>query len=177
MERKVLYVKILGVSVLAMIALLTVMYVPVMAREDTVNKRLVALKMRGIAFSRSEDVRVRNRVYIHLWMSAKRVNRTVRLCFRNGSIIIGDVTYVFEEGKGVAGRFHCYKKAIVGLLLLKGRAVNSNGEVFNFTMFGRLILLKRRAAYIVGVGFLRGETQGYFLLVEGLIVPVNLRTQ
>lgn len=174
MENKSKYIKFLGVSALAIIALLTVMYIPVMATEDATNRRLLALKMRGVAFSRGEEGRVRNRVRIHVWMCAERVNRAIRLHFRNGSITIDGVTYVFKEGRGVIGRFHCADKVIFGLMLLRGEAVNDAGEIFNFTMFGRVIIVKQRSAYIAAVGFLKGETQSFFLLLEGLTVPVRL---
>lgn len=174
MENKVKYIKILGVSVLVIVALLTVMYIPAIATEDTTSSRLVALKMRGFAFSKGEEGRVRDKVHIHIWMSAERVNKTVWLSFRNGSITVDGVTYIFEEGRGVVGRFRCADKVIFGLIRIKGKAVNGVGEVFNFTLFGRVIIVKQRGAYIVAVGSLRGETQKFFLILEGIIVPVKV---
>lgn len=170
--------KILSILVLSVIALMAVMYIPVMANEDAANGRLVALKMRGAAIYRGDERRIRSNVYLHVWMSAERVDRTIRFYIQNGSICIDGIEYMFIEGRGIAGRFHCrcHGRIIAGMILIRGKAISEEGETLNFTMLGRVILWRGRTrAYIVAIGLLKGESQRYSLLLEGLIVPVRVR--
>ena len=164
------YIKI-GSAALVVVAVFIVLtlHSTATAQEFQWGKSLV-WRARGFVLTRDENITSRQSVLIGMRFEAQLVNRTIRLHVVNGTIKIGDVKYTVTEGVGGIGRIHRVDGYVVGLMVVRGTAVNEYGEQLTFKMFGRVIYAQdKHAAYTSMVGFIRGESEKYFLILEGLI--------
>lgn len=164
-KKKVLLASILSILLVSIVAVSG----NALAFSGNHRRELLIYKFRGLAIGPEGNVH-KHFIKGIVGLGAVKVDGSVRFKAIKGYAKIDGEIYNITYVVGKIYHIRRLNGHFIGLVLIKGKALNVHGEVYNFTLLGRAIFSsEKRAAYLVLSGIASNGSNHYLLVLEGVL--------